>query len=1372
VATLGIVEYLIFLLQMYYPNLDNSKYKVFVKVHFMLFYTAVLNALQSIIVAMFAMRTSHRMWVQTETLELNHYVEIREEFERVSAQLEKMGFNGANASTSSDDSENENAKVELEDGSKTDRKQLSRFGDSEFVFEFNIQGVRKLFRRGWDRIKYPRMKRKHDKLLVQVRFHELRVHFLQAYKLPLKLRISDYLIRSEQQVLIKLVHVSTIAWLLLTVVTNLLYFCLGLVSYKTDDKELVETTMIWIFFWCLVGFLALALLVYNKMKSIFRTIMHEKTLWSLEDVEGIKKELGQEQLSLFWGGDPKLVIVAIQFMQFGFAIALSILLIFWDIINEGGVGMEFYVIAVVFSYSLFVAVVAKVIPQYTLCTSLGQLVDQKRLNETVAHFHLEEAKYQRLEQIELEGYETLDLVDEDVSNQTASPPPVSTTVLEGVRHLKKTATGGVKNVTSFATSRKASSTSTKFSEREADNSANIMAELVKLDTSSLRTILPVSERVELSKRETERARRRGRRKSVSDGVAALAALSGKVSSASLGILDSEDSRPKKTMDDFSVPVQMSSGLEMNNNDMLATKDPKAERLARRHRRKKSMSDGVAAMAWTHSKRFDESDLISSSVPEDVAELPQDTAADLGEELVHADEISVESTGSEDGQSDVDDVPDIDPSFIHKPADIIYTPGPTLREKIRAYYLSKRFVLVSNVFGTLFAFFLVGQRIERFLHTQGIVSIDFVSFDFNNKITFWTLTAWLLLFLANSALVFYSVQPFKGLESNRERSVVLAAGIDAVLTSVCLTMLLIGEVQRCCDIADDSATSSLDYVRNLAEDKQYIDAGPIYEEPAPCACPIFGSREYGGLGRIEPFAALIGLRIFRHALARRIVRFMDSQQHWSADNPMADSIHHLGINTDPFDVFDEHGATEDMEKEVGTISELWEVALGKFPDIAAKHGEFSSELLQAMLGLLVIEVDHAKPGSAKDITTQPDGEGSADVAISGKQAFVGEAQYAGLSPDAQEIIVAGRVGKKVMSVQQLTTYYETGGRNSSRNLHFKLDTSNPIANEADSIFTAPNARLVRSMRRCDRKLLPILDKWTVVDVVMTRFEMVYFDVADIDDPAQNETLEHTRQAVIATKGGKGLRLCDVAAGRRVVGRLQFSDVSSAHVEREMQGGEEEHGDKNDVAHQTEYWKHRIKDNGTHGVRNSQWNTITQDRLKIQTVHGHTLYLRYYSDLEYAESHRPEVLSGSESTDIIIIKNNSFQWIQTIVRYCGPEQLKQPLPHFGDDNDDELRDYLISLHEGDSKPGHRRGLSSGDPLPRRLSQLALLGRPSFIRRASTLGRMEDELTDIVEGSDGPSNDLVSSHGAHDHRSSSASEVAAGGTDQPAQEPSSNV
>jgi hypothetical protein len=39
-----------------------------------------------------------------------------------------------------------------------------------------------------------------------------------------------------------------------------------------------------------------------------------------------------------------------------------------------------------------------------------------------------------------------------------------------------------------------------------------------------------------------------------------------------------------------------------------------------------------------------------------------------------------------------------------------------------------------------------------------------------------------------------------------------------------------------------------------------------------------------------------------------------------------------------------------EEEPGTLVELWERALGKDPEIVSKYGEFSGELLQAMLGI--------------------------------------------------------------------------------------------------------------------------------------------------------------------------------------------------------------------------------------------------------------------------------------------------------------------------------------------------------------------------------------------------------------------------------------
>ena len=86
-------------------------------------------------------------------------------------------------------------------------------------------------------IQRPDLKLKYKELLLQVRFQELRVHFLQAYKLPLKLRVSDYLMRSEQNVLISLVHISPAAWLWLTAICTLLYYLAGMIAEVTEDPN-------------------------------------------------------------------------------------------------------------------------------------------------------------------------------------------------------------------------------------------------------------------------------------------------------------------------------------------------------------------------------------------------------------------------------------------------------------------------------------------------------------------------------------------------------------------------------------------------------------------------------------------------------------------------------------------------------------------------------------------------------------------------------------------------------------------------------------------------------------------------------------------------------------------------------------------------------------------------------------------------------------------------------------------------------------------------------------------------------------------------------------------------------------------------------
>jgi hypothetical protein len=110
-------------------------------------------------------------------------------------------------------------------------------------------------------------------LRVQVRFHELRLQFLETHNLPLNLKVSDYLKRSELGVLIGLVHISGTAWLFLTGGLALLYFILGMVGYQTGDIDVLGSCMTGVFFGLLFLFIIVSIALQFKMERIFQSIM-------------------------------------------------------------------------------------------------------------------------------------------------------------------------------------------------------------------------------------------------------------------------------------------------------------------------------------------------------------------------------------------------------------------------------------------------------------------------------------------------------------------------------------------------------------------------------------------------------------------------------------------------------------------------------------------------------------------------------------------------------------------------------------------------------------------------------------------------------------------------------------------------------------------------------------------------------------------------------------------------------------------------------------------------------------------------------------------------------------------------------------------
>ena len=196
--------------------------------------------------------------------------------------------------------------------------------------------------------------------------------------------------------------------------------------------------------------------------------------------------------------------------------------------------------------------------------------------------------------------------------------------------------------------------------------------------------------------------------------------------------------------------------------------------------------------------------------------------------------------------------------------------------------------------------------------------------------FWWEVSWLSTFIVVSLLSCCIFS--KNCVENDTLHRVYASVFDVLLSALCLWILLFAETQRCCASGSD-------------------------------CCAKFGSRTYGGLGNIEPFTALIALRVFRFKIGRLFRRMFKR-------STASDRLGNKTKSTLNFqkDLVQEHtgiqrsvrGSDDDKKRqlkarhhyghEMGTAFELWKMAAGLYPEIVEKHGEISKELLEAMLGL--------------------------------------------------------------------------------------------------------------------------------------------------------------------------------------------------------------------------------------------------------------------------------------------------------------------------------------------------------------------------------------------------------------------------------------
>ena len=854
-STLGIVEFAIFLGHTYAPNFNLEVEAVFAKVHFLLFFTAIINALMSVILSFVASHISYKLWVRTEELELNHYIAIREEFSRVERLIGEYEGSGTDAAT-----------------------------------EYHVLTPKRAFIRLKQTLRYPILRRQYDKLLVQVRFHELRVHFLEANDLPLKFKVSDYLVKSELHVFKKCVHISTLAWIMVAAAVNIVYFLMGIVAYASGSQKVVGKAMSWIFIGGCLAFIPISYAIFLKMQWIFAQIMKMKLIdhrknghqrgdgedgddeeeddeddydnysasidaASLDNDQSTgsrsrrsgrasyvlnvnvsgrsgdsagrrkRRKKAMSQLDLFWLNDPHLVIGAFQFMQLGYAIAASILLIFWDYIDVyyASISGKWFVMALVLCYLTFLWIMAQVVPRYTLCTSLGQLVNPRRLQETLAKCKLEEAKRKRRHL--MEERKIMLAVEKEAREKAERERLLAPRTTERLK--KRASLDGTSPNSQHPTFeldslhpppryQRGASTDRLSNHSLESEKMNELAKLVKKSNADLPT-------TGQSLADIRRERRKRRIRSVSDGVAFMRKMAENTGSseAAMSVLAQEDTEKTK----LPVPLTKSaSGRAMESGLLPEPFDPSRSRSAddaipgrRRRSRKKSLSSNVALMRSPASSLFDPSlSLVAEEKEEDESPLkpaPRRPSLDSGlptliegipsrsvnsKELRQSmekvsevrkksasasatnapaiidrqsshgdassdssiiaktvgdigggssrdltDDIAAagpgdEKAGVDDDQGDINDDDTIDTAASDHSFDIVPDVAVSVKSakhrqeeaqtakhnftlnKLRDFMQTQSYRLMSGVFGTMIAFFLVGMRVEIFLIESGTI----------------------------------------------------------------------------------------------------------------------------------------------------------------------------------------------------------------------------------------------------------------------------------------------------------------------------------------------------------------------------------------------------------------------------------------------------------------------------------------------------------------------------------------------------------------------------------------------------------------------------------------------------------------------------
>ena len=131
-----------------------------------------------------------------------------------------------------------------------------------------------------------------------------------------------------------LVHVSSLSWGILILITNLIYFTMGIIFATTKDDKQIGVALTTFYLAYAILFVILSSVVFIKMKQVFFKIVKDDS-W----IEAITEREQQQQHTsdrdsnlstrtveafkdfnqndYFWASNPSIVVTMAQIMQFG-----------------------------------------------------------------------------------------------------------------------------------------------------------------------------------------------------------------------------------------------------------------------------------------------------------------------------------------------------------------------------------------------------------------------------------------------------------------------------------------------------------------------------------------------------------------------------------------------------------------------------------------------------------------------------------------------------------------------------------------------------------------------------------------------------------------------------------------------------------------------------------------------------------------------------------------------------------------------------------------------------------------------------------------------------------------------------------------------